>query len=129
MAATANTSSRRSFLAAAALAPVVVAAPAFAAPTQDIASMIAEYWRLWAVHEHHPFHDTLPAHASYVSRRDEADALHDRIKALRKRILDTPSRSGREVGMKLEMVLQDYKDCVLDEEPIEAIKRDAMRLS
>lgn len=46
MANIANTSSRRSFLAAAALAPVVIAAPAIAAPAFDPATWIRKFLAL-----------------------------------------------------------------------------------
>ncbi|NML11294.1 hypothetical protein HHL08_14255 [Sphingobium sp. AR-3-1] len=128
MASSANTSSRRAFLAAAALAPVAVAMPAMAAPQTSLADLIAEYWQIMAEYEQHPFHNTRGIEPNYESLRAQGDAIHDRAIAVQQRALRMPAKNGREVGMKLDMILKDYQDCQLPEELIEVIARDAMRL-
>lgn len=119
---------RRAFLTAALIAPVAIAAPAMAAPSSDIPAMIAEYWRLWAEYERHPVHHMFLTDPGYKRIEQDGDRAHGETEAMLMRILQTPSQSGRDVGLKLEMVMKGYQDCELPEDLLAIIAKDAHRL-
>lgn len=119
---------RRAFLTAAIIAPVIIAAPAMAAPSNNLADLIADYWRLMDEYENCPFHNTLGSHPDYERMRAEGDAIHDRALVAQQRALRHPAKNGREVGMKLDMILKDYQDCQLPEDLFQIVADDARRL-
>lgn len=129
MASSANISSRRGFLAAAALAPVAISLPAMAAPAPRVADLIAEYWAIMDEHERHPFGRTMGDHPDYKRFEQEADAIHERALAVQQRALRLPAKSRREVGMKLDMILKDYRDCQLPDDLLQIIADDARRMA
>lgn len=120
---------RRAFLTAALIAPVAMAVPAMAATSPSLANLIAEYWAIMDEHERHPFGRTMCDHPDYKRFEQEADAIHERALAVQQRALRLPAKSGREVGMKLDMILKDYRDCQLPDDLLQIIADDALRLS
>jgi len=123
------TSSRRSFLAAAAVAPVAIAGPTLAAPGSDIPTMIAEYWRLWEAYEAHPVHNLSMREPNYKEVERDGNRVHDAAEAQMQRILRAPSRTGRDVGLKIEMILKGYEDCIIPEDMLALIAKDARGLA
>jgi len=123
---------RRSLVAAAMISPVAIAAitaPAIGAPSNDIPAMIAEYWRLWEAYEAHPVHDLSMREPNYEEVERDGNRAHDAADAQMQRILRAPSRTGRDVGLKIEMLLKGYEDCIIPEDMLALIAKDARNLA
>lgn len=120
---------RRAFLTAALIAPVAIAMPAVAATGHSIEAMIAEYWRIMGEYERHPVHETFQTDPDYARIDQSGEEIHKRALAVQQRALLTPSRSGRDISLKLDMILKDYKDCELPDDLIKIIADDARRLA
>ena len=116
--------SRRAVTGALCLTPMI-AVPATAAPASDLPAMIARYWELMAEYERHPVHSILMADPAYPAANADSKVQRARAEDQMMRILKTPSRSGRDIGMKLDMILKDYEDCILPEDLIAIVAQDA----
>lgn len=121
--------SRRDAMRALAILPTIIAAPTLAAPGSDIPAMINEYWRLWEAYEAHPVHNLSMADPNYDAVERDGNRLHDAAEAQMQRILRAPSRTGRDVGLKIEMILKGYEDCVIPEDLLKLVAVDARRLN
>ena len=94
----------------------------------QLPKLIAEYWRIMAEYEQHPIHTTLLDDPDYARINASSKVIDKRARDIQMRILNTPARSGPEIGLKLDMILKDYEDCILPEDFIAMIAKDAHRL-
>jgi hypothetical protein len=132
MATPSITSSRRSFLAAAALAPVVIAAPAIAAQSDQNAVLdaaIARYRKAWTEYQNHPVHDTLLDDPDYGRISDEGSLVSDRSDEALEAVLRIPTGSGRDIATKLDLLVAEYENCVLPDRLIKIIADSTRRFA
>jgi hypothetical protein len=128
--------SRRDVMRSLVILPSIIATPAAAAPAlictpaeaTDLPAMIAEYWRTMDEYDRHPVHALHLTDPNYERVNAASNAIHKRAVDLQMHILNTPSRSGADVGLKLDMILKDYEDCVLPDDLIAIVAKDAHRL-
>lgn len=124
---------RRTLITAAALAPVAIAAPAVAqtmlSPAHPLDAAIAEYWRLRAIDDDHPFGKILMSDPRYEELRADCERRSALTIAAFEKVIDMPSRTGSDIGKKLEMVVEEYRDFDFPDGIIERIAADAKCLA
>lgn len=125
---------RRAFLAAALVAPIAIAAPATAhaltcQSNSDLEAAITRYRDAWAEYQAHPVHDTLLDDPNYVRINNDGDLVADRSDQALEAALRLPSRSGKDIATKLELILSEYENCELPERLIQIVADDARSLA
>lgn len=130
-------SSRRDAMCSLAILPALIAMPAVAtaapmlvcAPADSLAEAIFEFHRLTGVYDSHPVHDLLMSSPDWdLADEDSGQALN----AIRRQLdicLRIPSRNGRDVATKIDLLRQHYQDFEIPDELLKLISTDARRLT
>lgn len=108
---------RRTFLTAALTSSVVLAVPAIAAPSPFPAAL-AEYRQARSEFER----------IAESGDDDASDVAGNVSDAAFEAMLKAPARHGADLATKLEILLFEYADCILDEDRLRLIVTDARRL-
>lgn len=108
---------RRAFLAAALVSSVALAAPAIATPSPFPAAL-AEYRHARSEFER----------IASIGDDDAANVAGNVSDAAFEAMLTAPARHGADLATKLEILMFEYTDCILDEDRLRLIVTDARRL-
>lgn len=108
---------RRTLLAAALVAPVAVAAPtALAATSTEFERALAEYRSA-----RRSFNNPIPD--------DVSMAACERLDATFEILLRTPSRHAGDLATKIEILIAEYDESIIDEDRLRLVALDARALS
>jgi hypothetical protein len=121
---------RRSFITAALMAPVAIAAPASAiAHDGGFRQAVAKFRQMRAIYDNHPGHDVMASHPDYREQADAVTAMCREVSRQFDAVMRIPAPDVGAIATKLELALEEYQDFEMPNEAIAAIARDAKRLA
>jgi hypothetical protein len=120
-----------------AILPALIAMPAVAnaapmlvcAPADNLAEAIAEFRRLTGVYDRHPVHDLLMSSPDWDLVDEDSGQALNAIRRQLKICLRIPSRDGRDVATKIDLLRLHYQDFEIPDELLKIISTDARRLT
>lgn len=120
---------RRTFLTAALIAPVLLAAPAAIANDGSFRQAVAKFRQMRAAYDNHPGHDVMAGDPDYREQADGVTAMCREVSRQFDVVMRIPAPDMAAVATKLELVLEEYQDFEMPNEAVAAIARDAKRLA
>lgn len=121
---------RRSFITAALMAPVAIAAPVSALGHDgSFRQAVAKFRQMRAIYDNHPGHDVMAGDPNYREQADAATAMCREVSRQFDAVMRIPAPDMAAVATKLELVLEEYQDFEMPNEAVAAIARDAKRLA
>lgn len=95
----------------------------------EFSNAIAEYKAAWRAMEDHPYAGMYPFDPGYKEAMEASSATIKACTAALERLLEVPAESAREVLLKIDTLLFDYRGEAIDESHIELVARDLRRLA
>ncbi|GLT02731.1 hypothetical protein GCM10007897_41530 [Sphingobium jiangsuense] len=95
----------------------------------DLDAAIAEYWRLRAIADNHPYAHALKSDPQYEELLKDSRRACEAAAVAFMRVIDIPSRCGADIGKKIDIVINEYQDFELPNDILERVSADAKRLA